>query len=66
MTDQKDVLKYEKELRARFKSSKEELRKDNWSESKINLLEKHLGFYFGLINGTISPKTNSHLEFIEK
>ena len=65
MTDQKDVLKYEKELRARFKSSKEELRKDNWSESKINLLEKHLGFYFGLINGTISPKTNSHLEFIE-
>ena len=65
MTDQKDVLKYEKELRARFKSSKEELRKDNWSESKINLLEKHLGFYFGLINGTIFPKTNNHLEFIE-
>ena len=66
MTDQKDISKhYEKELRARFKSSKEELRKDNWSESKINLLEKHLGFYFGLINGTISPKTNNHLEFIE-
>ena len=40
MTDQKDVLKYEKELRVRFKNSKEKLRKDNWSESKINLFPR--------------------------
>ncbi len=65
MDKNKKLLEYEKELRARFKSSKEQLIKNNWSELKISLLEKHLGFYFGLINGTLSPKTNDHLNFIE-
>lgn len=65
MKDKKNTFSYEKELRTRFKSSKEELRKENWSETKINLLEKHLGFYFGLINETVSPTTNDHLKFIE-
>ena len=65
MKTNKDILIQEKYIRASFKNSEEELRKNKWSEIKINLLKKHLGFYFGLINGYVPAKTNKHLEFIE-
>ena len=38
MKTNKDILIQEKYIRASFKDSEEELRKNKWSEIKINLL----------------------------
>jgi hypothetical protein len=59
-----DISIYEKEFTDSFKNL-EDKKKKELGEFKLNLLKKHLGFYFGLINGTISPKTNEHLDFIQ-